>query len=54
MAEAQNSPANKRWRQILRIISIILGILLMALGFYNFGSLNFSDPINIILPIYYM
>ncbi|CAG9329550.1 unnamed protein product [Blepharisma stoltei] len=54
MVDNQETTGGRNWRRTLRITSIILAILLIALGIFNFGTIDLGDPINVILPVYYV
>ena len=44
----------EKWQIALRIAGGICGVLLIVLAIYNFGTLSLSEPLDIILPIYYV
>ena len=53
MAESDNS-VPKKWGVTLKVLSIVSAILLILLALLNFISFTISDPIDVIMPIYYM
>lgn len=56
MAESGNQQKTTldNWDRAMKAMSIVLGILLVVLGVINFVSFKISDPIDIVLPVYYM
>jgi hypothetical protein len=53
MADSDNS-IPKKWGTTLKVVSVACALLLIGLAIFNFAALNIGDPIDIILPIYYM
>ena len=47
-------PFHERYKGWLKAISVICGILLLALAGQNFGTLSVKSPTDIVLPAYYM
>lgn len=47
-------PSSTKLTTTLKIISLLLGAGLIILGFYNFLAFDITDPINVVIPVYYM
>lgn len=50
----EDRPFHERYKGWLKVVSILCGLLLLALAGQNFGSLSVQSPTDVILPAYYM
>jgi hypothetical protein len=44
----------KKYGAILKALSIAMGLVLIGLGIFNYAAVPIGDPINVILPFYYI
>mmetsp|Transcript_27606 Transcript_27606/g.27293 ORF Transcript_27606/g.27293 Transcript_27606/m.27293 type:complete len:132 (+) Transcript_27606:3-398(+) len=43
-----------KWATSLKMLGLLLGLALIILGVYNFLAFDIKDPINVVIPIYYI
>ena len=43
-----------RWSYVFKVISILIGLALIVLGIIDVFSFSITDPITVVLPVYYM
>jgi hypothetical protein len=53
MVESENSVPQK-WGVTLKVLSLLSAVILILLALLNFITFTISDPIDVIMPIYYM
>ena len=50
----EEKPFSQRYKGWLKAVSVVCGILLIALAGQSFGTLQVKSPTDVILPAYYM
>ena len=44
----------EKYGTVMKALSIAVGVLLIGLGIFSYATLSLSDPMDVILPFYYM
>ena len=52
--ENSKPPPTYKYSTLFKITGVILGLLLVALSIYKYITLQAIDPMDIILPFYFM
>lgn len=50
----EEKPMREKVSIILKAAAVVCALLLLALSIFNWGFTALTDPIDIILPFYYM
>jgi hypothetical protein len=57
-SDAQDAEQKKsmyeKYGALLKALSIAIGFVLIGLGVFNYATVSISDPMNVILPLYYI